>query len=169
MSTLNIPLQLSTAFKPKIWGREDLSPIYSSPEETDSPASRKAEISSGARKPGELIGEVWVTDDTSRFLNGPVAGLTLSEASEKYGPELHGRAWKGRRFPLLAKYVFTSDWLSVQVHPDDDYARTHDPGNLGKCEMWYIIHADPGAQILLGLKAGATKEELKAAFGQGRS
>ena len=169
MSTLNIPLQLSTAFKPKIWGREDLSPIYSAPEETDSPASRKAEISSGARKPGELIGEVWVTDDTSRFLNGPVAGLTLGEASEKYGPALHGRSWHGTRFPLLAKYVFTSDWLSVQVHPDDEYARVHDPGNVGKCEMWYILQADTNAEILLALKPGVTKEALKAAFENGTS
>ena len=136
MSTLNIPLQLSTAFKPKIWGREDLSPIYSAPEETDSLAYRKAEISGGAGKRGELIGEVWVIDDTSRFLNGPVAGLTLGEASEKYGPELHGRAWNGTRFPLLAKYIFTSDWLSVQVHPDVAFARVHDPGTVGKCEMW---------------------------------
>src|SRR5208337_889831 len=149
MSTLNTPLQLSTAFKPKIWGREDLSPIYPPPEDTDLPASRKVEISGGARNPGELIGEVWVTDDISLFLNGPVAGLTLAEASEKYGPELHGRSWHGTRFPLLAKYIFTSDWLSVQIHPDDEYARVHDPGNVGKCEMWYILQADTNAEILL--------------------
>src|SRR5208337_1062172 len=169
MSTLNTPLQLSSAFKPKIWGREDLSPIYSVPGETDSPASRKAEISGSFSKPGELIGEVWATDDTSRFLNGPVAGLTLDEVSEKYGPELHGSAWKGRRFPLLAKYIFTSDWLSVQVHPDDEYARLHDPGNVGKCEMWYILQADANAEILLAIKPGITRQALKAAFEKGTS
>jgi mannose-6-phosphate isomerase len=169
MSALSTPLQLSTAFKPKIWGREDLSPIYSASGETDSPASRKAEISGGAVEPGELIGEVWVTDDTSRFLNGSVAGLTLGEASEKYGPELHGRAWNGPRFPLLAKYIFTSDWLSVQVHPDDEYARVHDPGNVGKCEMWYILQADENAELLLGVKPGVTKAALKAAFEKGTS
>jgi mannose-6-phosphate isomerase len=169
MSTLNTPLQLATAFKPKIWGREDLSPIFSAAGETDSPASKKAEISRGASKAGELIGEVWSTDDTSRFLNGPVAGLTLAEASEKYGPELHGRAWEGSRFPLLAKFIFTSEWLSVQVHPDDDYARVHDPGNVGKCEMWYILQADAGAEILLGVKPGITREALKAAFEKGSS
>jgi mannose-6-phosphate isomerase len=169
MSALNTPLQLSTAFKPKIWGREDLSPIYSAPGEDDSPASRKAEIAGGAKKPGELIGEVWATDDTSRFLNGPVADLTLAEASEKFGPELHGRAWKGTRFPLLAKYIFTSDWLSVQVHPDDAYARLHDPGNVGKCEMWYMIEADTNAELLLAIKPGVTKEALKAAFENGKS
>jgi len=168
MSTLNTPLQLSTVFKPKIWGREDLAPIYLA-EETDLPVSRKAEISRGASKPGELIGEVWSTDDTARFLNGPVAGLTLAEASGEYGPALHGRAWKGPRFPLLAKYIFTSDWLSVQVHPDDEYTRVHDPGNVGKCEMWYVIQADANAEILLGVRPGITREALKAAFQKGTS
>ncbi len=169
MSTLNTPLQLSTVFKPKIWGREDLAPIYSAQEENDLPASRKTEISRGASKPGELIGEVWSNDDTSRFLNGPVSGLTLAEASEKYGPALHGRAWEGARFPLLAKYIFTSDWLSVQVHPDDDYARVHDPGNVGKCEMWHIVQADPKAEILVAVKPGVTREALKSAFEKGTS
>jgi mannose-6-phosphate isomerase len=152
MPTLGGPLQLSNIFKPKIWGRKDLIPLFSPP--------------SGLRG---SIGEVWITDDASRFLNGPVAGLTLAEVSEKYGPELHGRGWKGRRFPILAKYIFTSDWLSVQVHPDDDYARAHDPGNVGKCEMWYIVHAERGAEILLGVKPGVTKERLKAAFAKGTS
>ena len=169
MSFLNTPLQLSTAFKPKIWGREALSPIYSATGETDCPACKKAEISGSGWKPGELIGEVWATDDTSRFLNGPVAGLTLAEVSEKYGAELHGESWPGPRFPLLAKYIFTSDWLSVQVHPDDAYARVHDPGNVGKCEMWYILQAGPKAEILLTIKPGVTKEALKAAFEKGTS
>jgi mannose-6-phosphate isomerase len=120
-------------------------------------------------KPGELVGEVWATDDTSRFLNGPVAGLTLGEVCEEYGPALHGRAWNGTRFPLLAKYIFTSEWLSVQVHPDDEYARVHDPGNVGKCEMWYILQADANAEILLGVKPGVTKAALKAAFERGTS
>jgi mannose-6-phosphate isomerase len=112
---------------------------------------------------------VWVTDDVSRFLNGPAAGKTLAEASEKFGPELHGKSWPGCRFPLLAKYIFTSDWLSVQVHPDDAYAAVHDPGNLGKCEMWYFLNADPDATILLGLKPGVTKQQLLPVFKDGTS
>jgi mannose-6-phosphate isomerase len=169
MSRLNTPLELSTAFKPKIWGREDLSPIYPTSGEADSPAARKAESSGGVSKPGERIGEVWLTDETSRFLNGPVAGLTLGEASEKYGPALNGQAWSGTRFPLLAKYIFTSEWLSVQVHPDDEYARVHDPGNVGKCEMWYILLAEANAELLLAVKPGVSKEALRAAFGKGTS
>jgi mannose-6-phosphate isomerase len=164
MPLLDSPLQLSNIFKPKIWGRRDLAPLFAASQGQGSLDAAPTPLG-----PSEQIGEVWITDDASRFLNGPLAGLTLAEASEKYGPELHGRAWKGRRFPLLAKYIFTSDWLSVQVHPDDDYARAHDPGNLGKCEMWYIIRSDSDARILLGLKPGATEEKLKGAFEQGGS
>jgi len=115
---------------------------------------------------------VWITDEGSRFLNGPCAGLTLNEASQKYGAELHGSAWRcggGARFPLLAKYIYTRDWLSVQVHPDDEYARVHDPGHFGKCEMWYFLSSDHRGEVLLALKAGVTKERLAAAFENGTS
>src|ERR1035438_3224763 len=135
MPILNGPLQLSGVSKPKIWGRRDLAPLFAMPPSKDRAV--------GA--PEQRIGEVWITDDLARFLNGPVAGMKLGQASEKYGTELHGKAWTGPRFPILAKYIFTSDWLSVQVHPDDAYAAEHDPGNLGKCEMWYFLRADPDA------------------------
>ncbi len=160
MSTFNGPVQLSNIFKPKIWGRRDLTPLFEMPA---------ASAGTGGPLANQRIGEVWITDDTSRFLNGLVAGMTLAEASQKYGPELHGKFWPGRRFPLLAKYIFTSDWLSVQVHPDDAYATTHDGGSLGKCEMWYFLTSDPDAAILLGLNPGVTKEQLLPAFKEGRS
>ncbi len=160
MPTFSGPVQLSNIYKPKIWGRRDLAPLFV-PAETRPKKVQKP--------PGELIGEVWVTDDTSRFLNGPAAGMTLGEASEKFGRELHGSSWPGRRFPILAKYIFTSDWLSVQVHPDDAYAAVHDPGNLGKCEMWYFLKTDADAAILLGLRPGVEKQQLPPAFRSGTS
>ena len=160
MSTFNGPVQLSNIYKPKIWGRQDLAPLFTPP-----PPSSGA----GGKIAQQRIGEVWVTDDVSLFMNGPAAGMTLAEASEKYGPELHGKSWPGRRFPLLAKYIFTSDWLSVQVHPDDAYAAIHDPGNVGKCEMWYVLTTDPDAAILVGLKPGVTKQQLLPAFRNGTS
>jgi mannose-6-phosphate isomerase len=160
MSTFTGPVQLSNVFKPKIWGRRDLAPFFAVPQPPSGGAGQSAQ---------QRIGEVWVTDDFSIFLNGPAAGMTLAEASEKYGPELLGKSWPGRRFPLLAKYIFTSDWLSVQVHPDDAYAAVHDPGNLGKSEMWYFLKADPDASILLGLKPGVTKQQLLHAFRDGTS
>ncbi|MCL5005087.1 MAG: class I mannose-6-phosphate isomerase [Acidobacteria bacterium] len=167
MPKLNTPLKLSPIFKPKIWGKGDLAPLFDWPSpETAGEAPRQDTPNSDS---DHLIGEVWITDDRSQFLNGPLAGTTLGEASEKFRSKLYGSNWKGGRFPILAKYIFTSDWLSVQVHPDDRYARVHEPGNFGKCEMWYIVESDPEAEILLGLKPNTTREMLRSACEKGVS
>ncbi|HXH47794.1 MAG TPA: type I phosphomannose isomerase catalytic subunit [Terriglobia bacterium] len=166
MPRLDTPLKLSPIFKPKIWGLNNLAPLFEWPE-----PARIADDHGASAQPGEeiLIGEVWITDESSEILNGPAAGLTLGQASAKYRTDLNGAIWKDRRFPILSKFIFTGDWLSLQVHPDDRYTRKHDPGNLGKCEMWYILHAEPEAEILLGMKPGTTLEMLRAACEQGRS
>jgi mannose-6-phosphate isomerase len=169
MPKLDSPLQLSPVFKPKIWGRVDLSPIFPRPQFPAVDADPRHDPSEALTAKDQLIGEVWITDDAARFLNPPLAGMTLGEAGEKFGPELHGKNRQDRRFPILAKYIYTSDWLSVQVHPDDAQAQTYDPGNRGKCEMWYIVHSDRKAEILLGSRPGVTKENLQAAFQKGTS
>jgi mannose-6-phosphate isomerase len=166
MPTLDSPLQLSHVFKPKIWGRADLGPLFTRPQDSSSTGHLPR---LGRGQQDGLIGEVWITDDASQFRNGALAGMTLAEASRKFGPELNGRNWQDPRFPLLAKYIYTSDWLSVQVHPDDAEAAHFDPGNRGKCEMWYIVRADRKGQILLGVKKGISKEKLRAAFEKGAS
>ncbi len=165
------PLQLSPVFKPKIWGRRDLGPIFDLSETTSRGPARQAGHSrprSSTNRQDTRIGEVWVTDDDSRFLNGPVAGMTLAQTAKAYGPKLCGSRWSEPRFPILAKYLYTGDWLSVQVHPDDDYARVHDSGSLGKAEMWYVVECEKGAEILLGLNRGTTKERLRAACAEGK-
>lgn len=169
MPKLDIPLQLSPVFKPKIWGQHNLEPLFARPAASGAGPPSRLGHSDSPLGPGDLIGEVWITDSGSHFLNGACAGLTLQEASQKYGAELHGGAWTDARFPLLAKYIYTNDWLSVQVHPDDDYAHIHDPGNFGKCEAWYFVGADERGEILLALKRGVTKEKLRAAFEGGTS
>jgi mannose-6-phosphate isomerase len=173
MEKLDGPLQLSPVFKPKIWGRCDLSPMFDLSEST--PRGLPAESSqirprpSTHQPPPETpIGEVWVTDDDSKFMNGPVGGMTLAQAVKAYGPELSGRRWSEPRFPILAKFLYTGDWLSVQVHPDDDYARLHDRGSAGKTEMWYVVEREKGAEILLGMNRGTTKEMLRAACDEGK-
>jgi len=166
MPKLDTPLKVSPIFKPKIWGMDDLAPLF------EWPAPEKLATDRGASaQPGEksLIGEAWITDESSQILNGPATGLSLGELSARYRTRLNGANWRDRRFPILSKYIFTSDWLSLQVHPDDRYARKHDPGNLGKCEMWYIIHAEPEAEILLGMKRGTTLEMLRDACERGKS
>jgi mannose-6-phosphate isomerase len=65
--------------------------------------------------------------------------------------------------PLLVKLLFTSDNLSVQVHPGDDYAREHENGSNGKTEMWHILRAEPGAKIAIGLREPATRERVREA------
>ena len=172
MPQLDVPLLLSPVYKPKIWGRRDLSPLFLHPDGSRIERFRRRvrpKAAPSADKEAPLIGEVWITDDASQFLNGPLAGITLGEAARQYGPELLGDSAKGARFPVLAKYLFTSDWLSVQVHPDDEYAGRHDPGSSGKCEMWYIVKAEREARFLLGSKPGVTKEKLKSAAQTGAS
>ena len=114
----------------------------------------------------EPIGEVWLTGVDCKIASGPFAGKTLGEAWQEMPPE-----WRGTRFsepgdfPVLIKFLFPNDKLSIQVHPDDAYASTHEKaaGGRGKTEMWHILSADPAAQVLVGLKPGVTKESfLKA-------
>ncbi len=183
MTPLNdSPVQISPAFKPKMWGRGDLAPLYGRPGlEVRRPRSRSKSQSGATLNPGNatatvlgapetsLIGEVWVTDDTSRFMSGPLAGTLLGEAVAKYGPDLMGKSWKHPRFPILAKYIFTSDWLSVQVHPDDEYAAVHEGGSLGKTEMWYIVESERRARCLLGVRPGVSKQDLRQACLAGKS
>ncbi|MGH9432236.1 MAG: type I phosphomannose isomerase catalytic subunit [Terriglobia bacterium] len=166
MPKLEVPLQLSPVFKPKIWGRRDLAPLY-----PDSWTTRRGKTVTH-RYPGidpnwkEPVGESWLTGDDAKFLNGPVAGRTLGEVAREYGPELLGSAAAGKEFPILSKFIFTSDWLSVQVHPDDDYAGAHE-GFRGKCEMWYILDAKSDAAFLLALKPPASKAALRQRLQQG--
>jgi mannose-6-phosphate isomerase len=71
-----------------------------------------------------------------------------------------GEVWFEADLPLLVKFVFTSDRLSVQVHPDDAFAAAHE-NSPGKTEMWYVLRADPGAQLALGFREPITRERLR--------
>ncbi len=77
-----------------------------------------------------------------------------------------GEVWftdpEGQALPLLVKFLFTTDKLSVQVHPDDEFALRHE-GSLGKTEMWHVLRADPGASVALGLREPVTGERLREA------
>ncbi len=79
-----------------------------------------------------------------------------------YGPpaDLTGEVWFQADLPLLVKFIFTSDRLSVQVHPGDEFARKHE-NSRGKTEMWHILRAEPGAQVALGWREAVTPERLK--------
>jgi mannose-6-phosphate isomerase len=145
------PLLMLPGFDPRPWGAHDLSPIYPN------------------RQFGEKIGEAWLTGDDCKVGNGPLAGQTLTQVGEKYRQELVGDAARDpRRFPLLVKFLFPHEKLSVQVHPDDAQAlRVNQP--WGKTECWYVAHAKPGAKIGLGLKAGSTVAEFEASIRENRA
>jgi mannose-6-phosphate isomerase len=145
------PLLMQPAFDPRPWGTLDLSPIY---------PNHRCE---------EKIGEAWLTGDACRVANGPLSGKSLAELSSTYGRELIGEAARDpHRFPLLLKFLFPHDKLSVQVHPDDHAAqRVGEP--WGKTECWYVAHATPDAQIALGLKQGITVSEFKQAIADRRA
>lgn len=93
-------------------------------------------------------------------------GTPLSVLIERYGKALVGTGVKGD-FPLLLKLLDAREALSVQVHPDDAYARRHE-NKLGKSEAWIILAAEPGAQLVYGIREGVSRERLRAASEQGR-
>jgi mannose-6-phosphate isomerase len=145
------PLLMLPGFDPRPWGAHDLSPIYPN------------------HKFAEKIGEAWLTGDDCKVANGLFTGQTLAQLSEKYQRELVGEAARdARRFPLLLKFLFPHEKLSVQVHPDDEQARRVGQP-WGKTECWYVAHARPGAQIALGLKSGVTVAQLEAAIHEKRA
>ena len=138
-------------FDPRPWGTEDLSPIYPNHKFT------------------QKIGEAWLSGDDCKVANGPLTGKSLSQLSEQYQRELVGDAARDpKRFPLLLKFLFPHEKLSVQVHPDDTQAlRVGQP--WGKTECWYVAHAKPGSQIGLGLKPGVSAAQLEEAIHQNRA
>lgn len=97
--------------------------------------------------------------------NEPFRGKTLGVLWEQH-PELFGH-FPADRFPLLTKILDANADLSVQVHPNDEYARTYEHGELGKTECWYIIDCKDGAELIYGHYA-KTKEELRQMMEEGR-
>ncbi len=133
-------------FSPRPWGSRSLAPLF--PEKTNLQ---------------EPIGEAWLTALDSRVANGPFAGKSLGESWRVMPAEWRGtRSGSYRDFPLLVKFLFPKDKLSIQVHPDDAFASKFEQaaGGRGKTEMWHIISAEPGAELLIGLKPGVTREDF---------
>jgi mannose-6-phosphate isomerase len=118
------------------------------------------------------LAESWQVYEHNRVASGPHAGRTLAELVREHGPALVGsRSFEryGADFPLLAKFIDANDHLSVQVHPNDEYAHTVEAatGFHGKTEAWYILHAEPGADLIHGLARPSSREEIAAALGDG--
>lgn len=149
------PLIFQPIYKEKIWG------------------GRLFETILDRDLPEGLIGESWDTaaheHGTSVVLNGPLTGQDLEHLVKIYGEALLGPGGMNPedKFPLLLKLIDANQDLSVQVHPDDAYVRRHTSETWGKTEMWYIIHSEPGAWIIWGLRPGVTKDQFAKAIEAG--
>lgn len=144
------PFLVIPIFDERPWGVRDLRPIYT-------------------KVVNEPIGESWLTWEENRVANGPLAGQSVGDLARTYRREFVGSlACYEDRFPLLIKFLFPGDKLSVQVHPDDAGAQKYGQP-CGKTECWYVLRAEPGAQVALGLKPGVALEEFRKSIEETRA
>lgn len=155
------PLLLAPVLHRRVWGGEWLETLY---------AGHGATTHAGPE--GESVGESWLAGGASVVQNGAHAGRSVAELAEEMAADLVGGAAYARyggRMPLLAKLLDAREALSVQVHPDDEYALRHErgSGHLGKSEAWYMLSAEPGAEVLWGFERSMTPAEVRAAVEDG--
>lgn len=146
------PLKFKPLYKDYIWGGRNLERL-------------------GKILPAGIIAESWEVschpDGISIVSNGLFEGTPLPELIKKYGRLIVGAALPKKdiiKFPLLVKFIDANADLSVQVHPDDEYARLNENGEYGKNEMWYIISAKPGAKLIYDVAPGTGKEAFRLAL-----
>ncbi len=157
MSKQLYPLIFTPVFRDYIWGGRNLEKLRRT-------------------LPPGIVAESWEISghpsSPTQVEQGPLAGKTLPEVLALLGQDLVGRRSQAMlargKFPLLIKLLDANRPLSVQVHPNDEYAFTHEQGELGKTEMWYILQAQPGAELIYGLKAGVMPDSFRQALPAGR-
>ncbi|MTI60025.1 MAG: class I mannose-6-phosphate isomerase [Firmicutes bacterium] len=149
------PLLFNPVYKEKIWGGNKIRDFFD------------RDITGGR------VGESWEIaaheKGMSIIANGEFAGEPFQGLLNKYPVQLLGKRvsyQEGDSFPLLVKLLDANDKLSVQVHPDDNYARENE-GEQGKTEMWYIINAEPAAKLIYGVKPGISREDFSQAIEKG--
>lgn len=139
------PFKLSPTYRDYVWGGKRLRPD------------------------ADVTAESWVVYEGNKIADGPYAGQTLAAVARQEGAGLLGSrplAQTGNRFPLLIKLLDCAQWLSLQVHPNDEQAeRLEGPGHFGKTEAWYVVDADDGAQLLSGFRPGITHKDIRRCVG----
>ena len=152
------PLLFTPIFKDYLWGGRNLSAL-------------------GRNLPPDgVIAESWDIaahqDGTTIVENGDFAGYSLTQLQDELGLDLIGsnNLWAHERgkFPWLIKLLDANRPLSIQVHPNDEYALANEGNELGKTEMWVVLHAEPNAEIILGVKAKTTPTLFLKAIEAGR-
>jgi mannose-6-phosphate isomerase len=142
-SSVWVPFRIKPCFSNRVWGVQDLRPWY------DQIAQ------------GEPIGEAWLTGDKCAVASGPHAGRSLSALFAEAPEFLLGNSAAHNASPLLIKLLFVREKLSVQVHPDDRMAQKYGSPR-GKSECWYVLAAEPGAQVACGLNPGVSLDQVKS-------
>ena len=144
------PFLLAPSYQDYLWGGERLKQEYH--KQTDLyPLAESWELSAHP-------------DGPSVIASGELSGMPFSQFAAEY-PQLLGHAYAGKQeFPLLIKLIDAEKVLSIQVHPDDDYAREFENGQQGKEEMWYLLDCKEGASLYFGFREQISREE----FGQKR-
>lgn len=148
--TLPYPLRTEPFFRDYIWGGRKLETVLGKPIPSNG-----------------VWAESWEMIDhpehQSLVTNGALAGQTLRQIAAQHKKWILGGS-ETPSLPLLLKYLDCQRDLSVQVHPEDSYAKQMTPPDLGKTEAWYIISAEPGAKLFAGLKPGVTPDQLRNAI-----
>ena len=144
--------KIQPEFVARPWGQRTLAPLFELPPNVSDP-----------------IGEVWLTSEECRIAKGASgeSGLTLGELWSQLSDGERGSSFtRVERFPLLVKFIFTAEKLSVQVHPDDEYAKKNEGEPWGKTEAWHILHAEPDAWVKVGFQDGVRSDQVEAAWGK---
>ncbi|HXG13418.1 MAG TPA: type I phosphomannose isomerase catalytic subunit [Gemmataceae bacterium] len=149
------PLRFLPFLRPMVWGGRRLGEVLGQPLPSDEP-----------------FGESWVISDhpihRSITATGPWAGRSLRELMEQERAALLGPAASAHAvFPWLVKFLDANDWLSVQVHPDEEAVKRLWPGEGGKTEAWLVLDAAPGSRVYAGLLPGIDEQRLRAALQAG--
>ncbi len=137
----SIPIRLLPIFRERVWGKASLSPYFPVLPAHSQP-----------------IGEVWFTYEDNRTSTGETLGELL-----RLHPEILGTAADSKHpgvCPLLVKLLFTTERLSVQVHPNDAYAAKHHQ-SLGKTEAWYVMNVQPPGEMAVGFRETLSPQKLK--------
>jgi len=127
----------------------------------------------GSRLRPEIVptAEAWIIYADNRVSTGPYSGRSLSDLALKFGSDLLGSravAQTGKRFPVLVKILDCAQWLSLQVHPNDEQARKLEgDGFFGKTEAWHVLEAESQAKLIAGMKPNITSAVLMESIKQG--
>ena len=145
IDTMNkIPFSLAPEYRDYVWGGSKLRPDV------------------------VPTAEAWIIFAGNRITSGPYAGRSLSDLASEFGLDLLGSkavAQTENRFPVLVKILDCAQWLSLQVHPNDEQAqRLEGEGMFGKTEAWHVLEAEPNAELIAGIKPNVSAEQLTAAI-----